>query len=243
MLDRGFKPQVDRLFAGAARRPADHVLLRDTRRRGGRARPRVHPFSRPFRGRVAVRPPSGEIDHRFVPVTPENKVSTLVELLKGEEQGLALVFVRTKARCRPPGREAAPQRCGMLLAIHGDKGQAQREKALEHFDAGKVKTLVATDVAARGLDVDDISHVVNFDPPEEPDGLHPPRRPHRPRRQGWYRDHAGAARAAGGRLARRAPAGSRRAFRGDRHAGGEAPPRVTRPRRREVVRSGRRRAL
>jgi len=55
------------------------------------------------------------------------------------------------------------------VAIHGDKGQAQRERALERFDSGKVKTLVATDVAARGLDVDDITHVINFDPPDEPD--------------------------------------------------------------------------
>src|SRR5918912_2695263 len=55
------------------------------------------------------------------------------------------------------------------VSIHGDKGQAQRERALARFDSGKVKTLVATDVAARGLDVDDITHVINFDPPEEPD--------------------------------------------------------------------------
>ena len=54
-------------------------------------------------------------------------------------------------------------------AIHGDKAQVQRERALARFDAGKVRTLVATDIAARGLDVDDITHVINFDPPEEPD--------------------------------------------------------------------------
>jgi ATP-dependent RNA helicase RhlE len=51
------------------------------------------------------------------------------------------------------------------VSIHGDKGQAQRERALERFDSGKVKTLVATDVAARGLDIDGISHVINFDRP------------------------------------------------------------------------------
>src|ERR671938_675947 len=55
------------------------------------------------------------------------------------------------------------------VSIHGDKGQAQRERALAKFDSGKVRTLVATDVAARGLDVDDVTHVINFDPPEEPD--------------------------------------------------------------------------
>ena len=79
-----------------------------------------------------------------------------------------LVFVRTKA-----GADRLVEKLHRhevdAVAIHGDKGQAQRERALARFDAGKVKTLVATDVAARGLDVDDITHVINFDPPEEPD--------------------------------------------------------------------------
>jgi superfamily II DNA/RNA helicase len=54
-------------------------------------------------------------------------------------------------------------------AMHGNKTQSQREKALAQFEAGKVRTLVATDVAARGLDVDDITHVINFDAPEDRD--------------------------------------------------------------------------
>ena len=78
------------------------------------------------------------------------------------------MFVRTKA-----GADRLVEKLRRhdvdAVAIHGDKGQAQRERALARFDAGKVKTLVATDVAARGLDVDDITHVINFDPPEEPD--------------------------------------------------------------------------
>ena len=168
MLDMGFKPQVDRLVR----------KLNDNRQTmffsatldgevGELARKYTH-FPARFEGELPADRRSGDVDHRFVPVTPENKVSTLVELLKQEETGLALVFVRTKA--------GADRLVEKLLrhdvdaaAIHGDKGQAQREKALERFDNGKVKTLVATDVAARGLDVDDITHVINFDPPEEPD--------------------------------------------------------------------------
>jgi ATP-dependent RNA helicase RhlE len=167
MLDMGFKPQVDRLVR----------KLRDDRQTmffsatldgevGELARKYTH-FAARFEGELPAERRTGEIDHRFVPVTPDNKVSTLVELLRGEERGLVLVFVRTKA-----GADRLVEKLRRndvdAVAIHGDKGQAQREKALEHFDAGKVKTLVATDVAARGLDVDDISHVVNFDPPEEP---------------------------------------------------------------------------
>ena len=56
------------------------------------------------------------------------------------------------------------------LALHGDMTQGQRERALARFRAGKVKTLVATDVAARGLDLSDITHVINFDPPEDDKG-------------------------------------------------------------------------
>jgi ATP-dependent RNA helicase RhlE len=168
MLDMGFKPQVDKLVR----------RLHDDRQTmffsatldgevGELARRYTH-FPARFEGELPADRRSGDVDHRFVAVTQDNKVSTLVELLKHDETGLALVFVRTKAgadrlveKLRRHDVDAA--------AIHGDKGQAQRESALARFDTGKVKTLVATDVAARGLDVDDITHVINFDPPEEPD--------------------------------------------------------------------------
>ena len=168
MLDMGFKPQVDRLVR----------KLRDDRQTmffsatldgevGELARRYTH-FPARFEGELPADRRSGDIDHRFVPVTNENKVSTLVELLNDDERGLVLVFVRTKA-----GADRLVEKLRRhdvdAIAIHGDKGQAQREQALAHFDTGKVKTLVATDVAARGLDVDDITHVINFDPPEEPD--------------------------------------------------------------------------
>jgi superfamily II DNA/RNA helicase len=168
MLDMGFKPQVDRLVR----------RLRDSRQTmffsatldgevGELARRYTH-FPARFEGELPADRRSGAIDHRFVSVTADNKVSTLVDLLKDDDRGLALVFVRTKA-----GADRLVEKLLRndvdAVAIHGDKGQAQREKALAHFDSGKVKTLVATDVAARGLDVDDITHVINFDPPEEPD--------------------------------------------------------------------------
>jgi len=166
MLDMGFKPQVDRLVR----------RLRDDRQTmffsatldgevGELARRYTHYPAR-FEGELPAERRSGEVDHRFVPVTADTKVSTLVELLREDERGLALVFVRTKA-----GADRLVEKLRRnnvdAIAIHGDKGQAQREQALSRFDSGKVRTLVATDVAARGLDVDDITHVINFDPPEE----------------------------------------------------------------------------
>ena len=168
MLDMGFKPQVDRLVRRLREQRQTMFFSATLDGEVGELARRYTHFPARFEGELPAERRSGEIDHRFVAVTTDTKVPTLVELLKNEERGLALVFVRTKAgadrlveKLRRHDVEAA--------AIHGDKGQAQREKALSRFDSGKVKTLVATDVAARGLDVDDITHVINFDPPEEPD--------------------------------------------------------------------------
>ena len=168
MLDMGFKPQVDKLLR----------KLRDDRQTmffsatldgevGELARKYTH-FAARFEGELPADRRSGDVDHRFVPVTHSDKVDTLVELLRSEEQMLALVFVRTKAGADRLVEKLHRHKVD-AIAIHGDKGQVQRERALSHFDSGKVRTLVATDVAARGLDVDDITHVINFDPPEEPD--------------------------------------------------------------------------
>jgi ATP-dependent RNA helicase RhlE len=167
MLDMGFKPQVDKLVRrlGDDRQTMFFSATLDGEV-GELARKYTH-FAARFEGELPADRRTGEIDHRFVPVTPDNKVSTLVDLLKGEDRGLVLVFVRTKMGADRLVEKLLRQDVD-AIAIHGDKGQAQRENALERFDAGKVRTLVATDVAARGLDVDDISHVVNFDPPEEP---------------------------------------------------------------------------
>jgi ATP-dependent RNA helicase RhlE len=168
MLDMGFKPQVDKLLR----------KLRDDRQTmffsatldgevGELARRYTH-FAARFEGELPADRRSGDVDHRFVPVTHSDKVETLVDLLRSEEDMLALVFVRTKAGADRLVEKLIRHKVD-AIAIHGDKGQVQRERALSHFDSGKVRTLVATDVAARGLDVDDITHVINFDPPEEPD--------------------------------------------------------------------------
>jgi superfamily II DNA/RNA helicase len=168
MLDMGFKPQVDRLLRALSDDRQTMFFSATLDGEVGELARRYTHFPARFEGELPADRRSGDVDHRFVAVTPENKVSTLVELLKQEETGLALVFVRTKAGADRLVEKLLRQDVD-AAAIHGDKGQAQREKALERFDNGKVKTLVATDVAARGLDVDDITHVINFDPPEEPD--------------------------------------------------------------------------
>jgi ATP-dependent RNA helicase RhlE len=165
MLDMGFKPQVDRIvsrvprdrqtmFFSATLDGAVGELARAYTRMPARIEAELHHEQAP-----------GEIDHRFVPVTADSKVEALVELL-GDERGLALVFVRTRR-----GADRLAQKLARhdvhAVTLHGDKTQSQRERALERFAAGKVTTLIATDVAARGLDLDHVTHVINFDPPAD----------------------------------------------------------------------------
>jgi len=107
---------------------------------------------------------SETITHRVHPVSAGLKRNLLAHLLRHEPDTQALVFVATKIEC---GRLAHfLERHGIAAdAIHGDKGQAQRTDTLEAFKSGKLRVLVATDVAARGLDIDDLPSVINFELP------------------------------------------------------------------------------
>jgi superfamily II DNA/RNA helicase len=165
MLDMGFKPQVDRIVnrLPAARQTMffSATLVGEV----GELARRYTRFPAHFSSELPEERRSGAVDHRFIPVTPETKVQTLVDLLP-DDPGLALVFVRTKAGADRLVEKLRRHQVD-AVAIHGDKAQAHRERALARFDSGKVRTLVATDIAARGLDIDDVTHVINFDPPEE----------------------------------------------------------------------------
>jgi superfamily II DNA/RNA helicase len=165
MLDMGFKPQVDRIVK---RLPRDRQTMFFSATLDGE----VGELARAYTSspaRIEAELPSvhapGEIEHRFVPVTADSKVDTLIDLLEAE-RGLALVFVRTKRGADRLARKL-DQRGVKALAMHGDLSQGQRQRALERFESGRVTTLIATDVAARGLDLDDVTHVINFDPPED----------------------------------------------------------------------------
>jgi superfamily II DNA/RNA helicase len=103
-----------------------------------------------------------------VPVTADGKLEALVEKLGGD-RGLALVFVRTKHGADKLARKLSRQHDVPTVVMHGNMSQNARERSLAQFESGRVSTLVATDVAARGLDVDGITHVINFDPPHGDD--------------------------------------------------------------------------
>ncbi|HEY7842710.1 MAG TPA: DEAD/DEAH box helicase [Bradyrhizobium sp.] len=121
--------------------------------------------------RVAVTPVASTVERitqRIIQVDHSNKAAFLAQLLKQEAVDRALIFTRTKhgADKVVKGLERAGIRAA---AIHGNKSQNHRERVLAAFRSGEVRTLVATDIAARGIDVDGISHVVNFDLPNVPE--------------------------------------------------------------------------
>jgi len=168
MLDMGFKPQVDRIVRRLPR--ARQTMLFSATLDGEVGRLAEAYTSNPVRveAQLPKTDDQGEVEHTFVPVTADGKLTRLIEELEAERD-LALVFVRTKRGADRLARKLQARDVA-ALALHGDMTQGQRERALARFRSGTVKTLVATDVAARGLDLSDITHVINFDPPDDDKG-------------------------------------------------------------------------
>jgi ATP-dependent RNA helicase RhlE len=166
MLDMGFRPAVDRIVAQC---PRERQTLFFSATLDGEAGRIAKAYTRDAR-RHEHTPPErrkADIEHRFMPVEHDQKLRVLVGEL--DDSDMALVFVRTKR-----GADRLVKRLSRegvrALAMHGDKSQRQREHALASFERGDVDTLVATDVAARGIDVYGISHVINYDPPADREG-------------------------------------------------------------------------
>ena len=166
MLDMGFRPAVDRIVKLT---PASRQTLFFSATLEGATGRVAAAYTRDARSHTHADPEraQGDIEHRFLHVDSQTaKLDHLVAHLREEEGGRSLVFVRTKRgadrlvkRLRKHDVEA--------VAMHGDKSQRQRERALARFERGEVMTLVATDVAARGIDVADVARVINFDAPED----------------------------------------------------------------------------
>jgi len=166
MLDMGFRHVVERIVRQTPR--TRQTLLFSATLEGAVGKLATSLTRKPLTHRHEPAERTAAIAHRFVPVVHDAKVDTLVHELRSTDRGRTLVFVRTKRgadrlvkRLRAHGTEA--------VAIHGDKSQPQRERALARFHAGDTDTLVATDVAARGIDVTGITHVINFDAPADRD--------------------------------------------------------------------------
>jgi ATP-dependent RNA helicase RhlE len=169
MLDMGFRPAVDRIVACT---PRTRQTLFFSATLEGDAGSIAHAYTTDARRHEYVPPvdlDAPETEHRFICVKHEAKVDQLVHELRDDARGLTIVFVRTKRGADRLVKRLS-ERHVKALAMHGDKTQSQREKALARFERGEVDTLVATDVAARGIDVRDVTHVINYDMPEDRDG-------------------------------------------------------------------------
>jgi len=176
MLDMGFAPQVERILAVT---PLDRQTLcfSATMPEEVERLVRKH-LSRPERVEVGtVAKPVAAVTQRLYATDSGQKMPLLLQLL-GAERGQTLVFTRTKHRADRLARAVAAAG-HRVTRLHADRTMSQRREALDGFRAGRYRVLVATDIAARGIDVPEISHVVNFDLPHTPEDYNPPHRPHR----------------------------------------------------------------
>ena len=167
MLDMGFQPQVDKIVR---RLPRNRQTMFFSATLDGKVGTLARSYTNSpssFDAEQSTDDP-GEVEHRFVSVTTDTKVETLADHLRASD-GITLVFVRTKR-----GADRLVERLARggidAVAMHGNMTQRARERSLRRFESGKVSILVATDVAARGLDLVDVTHVINFDPPDEDKG-------------------------------------------------------------------------
>jgi len=172
MFDMGFRPDITRILSQCTRR-SQTMFLSAT----------MPSEIMSFANRYLTNPiqvsaiddngPSVEkLEQRYFAVAPGRKRQLLTEVLKRENPALCLIFTRTQRGAEKLGRDLrkSGHRSGH---IHGGLSQSQRQRAMEQFRSGKVKLLVTTDVLGRGIDVDGISHVINYDVPENPkDYLH-----------------------------------------------------------------------
>jgi len=124
-----------------------------------------HPVTVHARHDVTAAPLTKQVVYRTHPL---NKLEVVARILQSHGRGLTMIFCRTK-RAADRAAEDLDFRGFAVAAVHGDLGQSARERALRAFRNGKVDVLVATDVAARGLDVSGVTHVINYDCPEDPD--------------------------------------------------------------------------
>jgi ATP-dependent RNA helicase RhlE len=167
MLDMGFLPDIHRILEHLPRQ-RQTMLLSAT------LPPPIVQLARTMLRnpatinveRAAV--PASGITHAAYPVSAELKSRLLLELLKGPGVRSALCFTRTKHRANRLAEFLVRHRV-QADRIHGNRSQSQRTQALEGFKAGRIRVLVATDIAARGIDVSELSHVVNFDVPAVPE--------------------------------------------------------------------------
>jgi ATP-dependent RNA helicase RhlE len=166
MFDMGFLPDVRRIVKAvpaqrqtmmfSATFPAEVELLA------------ASALKQPQKIAMGISRPAYTVTHALYPVPPHLKSQLLIELLKHTDTDSVLIFTRTKYRAQKVSQQI--MRAGFnVTSLHGDRSQGQRQSALKGFKDGTHPIMVATDIAARGLDVESISHVINYDMPDTAD--------------------------------------------------------------------------
>jgi len=163
MLDMGFLPPIMRIIGLLP--PARQTMLFSATFAPELNKLVDKSLRQPHRIAMGIAAPAETVEHALYPVPQHLKTALLLELLKGDETGSVLIFTRTKHRANRIMQQlvAAGHSAGVM---HSNKSQNQRQLALDNFRAGKLQVLVATDIAARGIDVANISHVINYDVPD-----------------------------------------------------------------------------
>ncbi len=166
MFDMGFLPDVRRIVKAVPEKrqtmlfsatfPPDVELLAQ------------QALTHPQKIAMGIIKPAHTVAHALYPVAPHLKSALLIELLKRTDTNSVLVFTRTKYRAQKVATQI--HKAGFkVTSLHGDRSQGQRQAALKGFKSGHHDIMVATDIAARGLDIETISHVINYDMPDTAD--------------------------------------------------------------------------
>ncbi len=166
MFDMGFLPDIRKIMA---RLPAERQTLLFSATMPKDIRDLVQEFlHNPVTVRISDSVPVSTVSHAVYPVEPHLKTALLMKLLDGTEADSVLIFTRTKYRATRLAKQM--KQAGLpVTSLQGDLSQQQRQKALSGFRSGTYQMLVATDIAARGIDVSRISHVINYDAPDTVD--------------------------------------------------------------------------
>jgi superfamily II DNA/RNA helicase len=166
MFDMGFLPDIKRILHAV---PANSQKLLFSATMPDAIRKLAHDILRdPVTVQIAHTTPLETVSHAIFPVDMHLKTPLLIALLRQTDTGPVLVFTRTKHKAKRLADQLMKEGF-KATSIQGNLSQSQRQRAMDSFRSGRVSILVATDVAARGIDVADISHVINYDIPSTPD--------------------------------------------------------------------------
>jgi ATP-dependent RNA helicase RhlE len=166
MLDMGFLPDIKRILKLVPKQR--QTMLFSATFPNEIEQLAAQTLNNPERVSMGIARPAHTVAHTLYPVPQHLKREMVLKILENTETDSILIFARTKHRAQKLARQLA-QSGYEATALHGNRSQSQRTAALSGFKSGKFPIMVATDIAARGLDIESISHVINFDMPDTPD--------------------------------------------------------------------------